>query len=72
MYMTDSHQNEASLKTLTSQAVTLAAELSQALDKKNHDSHQSLGQIRTLAGRALNSNSQIEVMLLEKDEDPRQ
>lgn len=65
MHMTDSQQKESSLKALTSQAVTLAVELSQALDKENNDSQRSIGQIRNLAVLSLNNISRMVVLLLE-------
>ncbi|MDL2226811.1 hypothetical protein LJB86_04070 [Deltaproteobacteria bacterium OttesenSCG-928-M10] len=66
------HNNypEQSLEVLTTQAVSLATELSLALDKQERDSHPSICQIRDLAILSLNNVSKIVVLLLDKGNAP--
>lgn len=68
MTMND-NQTEA-FEALAAKAVTVATELSLALDKEPDDSHPSICQLRNLAVLAFDTMSKIVVLLVKKDSIP--
>lgn len=60
--------NEKKLEALTAQAITLATELSLALDKENgEDSNEARGRLRNLSILAFEAVSKIVVTLMRKE-----
>lgn len=61
-------RNDMTLEALTSQALTLAMELSLSLDREGCDLPPATCQVRNLAVLSFSNISKILVLLLEKDE----